>query len=78
MTAGPDGVDVVVDAEACLSSQSCVRALPTAFAIGDDGVSVVLPSVTATSLDSILAAARDCPVGAIDVRRGDTSILDHD
>ena len=67
MTAARDGVDVRVDHDLCLSSQSCVRAQPLAFAIGDDGLAMVLPSVDQVGLDDLIAASRECPVHAIEI-----------
>jgi ferredoxin len=76
VTAGPEGVEVLVDRDTCLSSQTCVRALPEAFAIDDEGVASVLPTVVGVSVDELLEAARECPVGAIDVLKGGESLLD--
>ena len=55
-----------VNKDRCISSGDCVDTAPTVFAFGDDGKSEVINQEGAPR-ETILAAARACPVKAITV-----------
>lgn len=65
-----------VDPELCIGSGDCVRIAPAAFAIDEaSGVSTPLETADATPVELLVAAARNCPTNAIEVRRADGTVL---
>lgn len=56
---------VAVDRDLCISSEECVRAAPTAFALDDEGLSTPTAGAATTPVDQLLDAAHQCPVQAI-------------
>ena len=59
---------VSIDPDLCIGSGECVRRVPIAFVLDEDaGVSVPLPSADQAPVADLLAAARNCPTGAITV-----------
>jgi len=62
------GLDVEIDRDVCMGSGNCMYEAPGVFDLDDDGVAVVVDP-TASSDDAVMAAARNCPTGAITVRR---------
>jgi ferredoxin len=61
---------VRVDADVCVGNAMCRAALPNVFVEGPDGKSVTTDA--SASLEEVLEAALDCPVGAIHVDDADT------
>ena len=55
---------VQIDRSLCDGFGSCVETAPEAFALGPDGIAVVLEGGFD---DSVFDAAQGCPTGAIDV-----------
>jgi len=60
-------VEIDVSAARCIASKACVHAAEGVFEIVDGIARVVDPA--AAPLDDILAAAEECPTGAISVRK---------
>ncbi len=59
-------VEIEVSAARCIASKACVHAAEGVFEIVDGTARVVDPA--AAPLEDILAAAEECPTGAIKVR----------
>jgi ferredoxin len=62
------GFDVEIDRDVCMGSGNCVGEVPQVFDLDDDSIAFVVDP-TASSEDSVIAAARKCPTHAITVRR---------
>ena len=60
-------VEIDVSAARCIASKACVHAAEGVFEVVDGTARVVDPA--AAPLDDILAAAEECPTGAIKVRK---------
>jgi ferredoxin len=64
------GYEVSIDGELCIGSATCVITAPEAFVLDADGIATVVPAAAATlSDDELLDIARNCPSGAITLRR---------
>lgn len=57
---------IEVDREACISVASCVQVAPGTFELDDKGIAIVKKSSPDT-LETVLQAAKSCPVNAIRV-----------
>ena len=65
---------VSVDQELCIGCGLCEETLPEVFRVGDFTASAVSGPIPAEHTESLLIAARDCPVEAIALERtGETS-----
>ncbi|MCL4338703.1 ferredoxin [Patescibacteria group bacterium] len=68
---GPSGpkkvnnVTVVVDRNLCIGAASCVAVAPKTFALDNEAKAIILDTATEDSLDTIMDAAKSCPVAAI-------------
>ena len=62
-------IEIEVSSARCIASKVCVHAAEGVFEVIDGRAHVVDPR--AASVDDILAAAEECPTGAITVRRND-------
>ncbi len=60
-------VEIEVSAARCIASKACVHAAEGVFEVVDGVARVVNPA--AAPLDDILAAAEECPTGAIKVKK---------
>ena len=60
-------VEIDVSAARCIASKACVHAAEGVFEVVDGIARVIDPA--AAPLDDILAAAEECPTGAINVRK---------
>ena len=56
---------VVVDRDGCIGCGVCAEECPEVFRIADDGLSEVCGEVTAENSDSVISAAKSCPVEVI-------------
>lgn len=63
-----NGWTVEVDANACIGAAPCTAMAPKSFALGDDGKAAILASVDEEDQETILNAARACPVAAIIIK----------
>lgn len=70
--AGPvtlkNGWIIEVDHNACIGSAPCVAMAPNTFALEDNGKASVLATADEDSQETILNAARACPVAAIRIK----------
>lgn len=57
---------IEVDRELCISVASCVQVAPGTFELDDKGIAIV-KSGSKDTLDTVLQAAKSCPVNAIRV-----------
>lgn len=63
-------LEVFVDTDECVSSGRCVGAATGFFVFDDDELARVDPSGPRPSDDVLVRIARQCPSGAISLRRG--------
>jgi hypothetical protein len=56
---------VAIDPDKCIAAGACVDAAPQAFALSDEGQSVVLPGAAGMSREELQKIASLCPNGAI-------------
>lgn len=61
------GHTVRVDKDLCISSGKCVADFPGAFRFDDDEIAEVADGAATLEDDEMVAAARNCPSGAITV-----------
>lgn len=61
---------IEVDSDECMSAGNCVANHPGAFAFDDDELATVLPGCADLDDQTLIAAARRCPSGAIVLRDG--------
>ena len=61
------GIEIEVSPARCIASKVCVHAAEGVFEVVDGVARVVDP--TAAPLEEVLAAAEECPTGAIKVRK---------
>lgn len=70
--AGPitlsNGWTVEVDQNACIGAAPCTAIAPNTFGLDDAGKAVILSTVDADDHETILSAARACPVAAIIIK----------
>lgn len=70
--AGPvtltSGYTVEVDQAVCIGAAPCSAMAPKTFGIGEDGKAVILASADQDDIDTIMNAARSCPVAAIRIK----------
>lgn len=70
--AGPiklnNGWTVEVDQVACIGSAPCTAMAPNTFALNDEGKAAILATVDQDDQETILNAARACPVAAIRIK----------
>jgi ferredoxin len=69
-------VDVEIDADRCMGSGNCVFLAPETFDLSEDGHAVVLEP-GATDEARLRAAAEGCPVGAISLSKGGSTLVGH-
>ncbi|NCN59146.1 ferredoxin [Candidatus Roizmanbacteria bacterium CG22_combo_CG10-13_8_21_14_all_38_20] len=58
-------LSVTVDRSLCIGAASCVAVAPFAFELDDQAIAIILDSAGQESSDTLLDAARSCPVDAI-------------
>ena len=70
-TEGPSGpkkignATVVVDRNLCIGAASCVAVAPKTFALDNEAKAIILDTAAEDSLETIMDAAKACPVAAI-------------
>jgi ferredoxin len=62
-------LEVLVDTEECVSAGRCVGAAPGFFVFDDDELATVDPNGPRPSDEVLMRIARQCPSGAIRLRR---------
>lgn len=77
--AGPvklaNGLTVEVDHDVCIAAGPCSAMAPKTFALGDDGKAVILASADEDDVDTIMNAARSCPVAAIRIKNAAGEVI---
>lgn len=63
-----NGWTVEVDAGVCIGAAPCTAMAPQTFALNDDGKAAILATADAEDQETILNAARSCPVAAIRIK----------
>jgi ferredoxin len=69
---GPTDVNdlhVEVDRDLCIGASACIPVAEKTFALDDAGKAVILVTATEENEESIIDAARVCPVQAIKIKR---------
>lgn len=56
---------ITIDRNLCIGAATCVAVAPKAFALDNEAKAILLPSFEEETDESILAAAKSCPVAAI-------------
>lgn len=69
-----NGWTVEVDANVCIGAGPCVGVAPKTFELDGDAKAAILESCDEDDIETILNAARSCPVSAITVKneKGET------
>jgi ferredoxin len=71
-TAGPiklkNGWTVEVDHTVCIGAAPCTAIAPNAFALDSNGKASILSTVDEDDMETVLNAARACPVAAIIIK----------
>ncbi|MBI4359038.1 MAG: ferredoxin [Candidatus Nealsonbacteria bacterium] len=62
-------VIVEVDRDLCIGAGTCVALAPRVFALDQDGKSVILDTADSELEQTLLEAARSCPVAAIILKK---------
>ncbi len=65
---GPQKINnwtVTVDRNLCIGAASCVAVAPKTFALDNEAKAIILDTATAETPESIMDAAKSCPVAAI-------------
>jgi ferredoxin len=57
-----------VDRDLCIGAATCVAIAPLTFVMDDEAKAIILETVDEDSQDTILDAARGCPVAAIIIK----------
>lgn len=78
--AGPvtlaNGLTIEVDHDVCIAAGPCSAMAPLTFALSDeDGKAVILTSADGDDIDTIMNAARSCPVAAIRIKNAAGEIV---
>ena len=63
-----NGWTVEVDSNVCIGAAPCTAMAPGTFALDDNGKAAILASVDQDDKETILNAARSCPVSAIIIK----------
>lgn len=63
-----NGWTVEVDHDVCIGAAPCTAMAPNTFALDENGKSSILSTVDADDQETILNAARSCPVSAIRIK----------
>jgi ferredoxin len=68
------GLEVEIDRDVCMGSGNCVGEVPSVFDLDDESIAFVV-NTTASSEETVIAAARNCPAHAITVRRDGVTVV---
>lgn len=58
---------IVIDRNLCIGAATCVAVAPKAFQLDSEAKAIVLPSSSEENEQTIIDAAKSCPVAAIKV-----------
>ncbi len=67
-------MQVWIDRDECVSAGRCVSAAPQVFVFDDDELATVRPDAELPDDDALMRLARNCPNGAIHLRRDGVEI----
>ncbi len=56
---------ITVDRKLCIGAATCIAVAPKAFKLDDEAKAVILPTINEESDQTLLDAAKSCPVAAI-------------
>lgn len=56
---------LVIDRELCIGAASCIAVAPKAFDLDNEAKVIILPTLADETDETLLDAARSCPVSAI-------------
>lgn len=77
--AGPvtlkNGYTVEVDYSICIAAAPCSAMAPKTFGLGEDGKAIILASADEDDIDTIMNAARACPVAAIRIKNAQGEVV---
>ncbi len=77
--AGPvtlnNGWTVEVDHGVCIGAAPCTAMAPNTFALDDDAKAAILATVDQDDQETILNAARSCPVAAIIIKDAEGNVV---
>jgi ferredoxin len=77
--AGPvtlnNGWTVEVDHGVCIGAAPCTAMAPNTFALDDDAKAAILATVDQDDQETILNAARSCPVAAIIIKDAEGNVI---
>jgi len=59
---------IIVDRDLCIGAASCVAVAPKTFALDNEAKAIILDTATEDSFETILDAAKSCPVAAIFIK----------
>jgi len=65
----PSELEVLIDRDECVSAGRCVSSAPGFFVFDGDELSTIDPSGPRPSDEALVRIARQCPSGAIRLRR---------
>lgn len=64
----PNGWTVEVDRDLCIGAAPCTAIAAGTFGLDEEGKAVILPTADEEAAETILDAARACPVAAVIVK----------
>lgn len=64
-----DGVEIVVDLNTCIAAGPCAITAPNVFQIRDSDGKAVIKNPDGDTIETILDAARSCPILAIKIKK---------
>lgn len=70
-----NGWTLEVDKGVCIGAAPCTAMAPNTFALNDDGKAGILASVDQDDQETILNAARSCPVAAIIIKDASGKVI---
>ncbi len=62
---------ITVDRDLCIGAATCIAVAPQTFLLDSEAKAIVLETAKEDSEDTIIDAARACPVAAIEVKKAD-------
>jgi ferredoxin len=71
----PNGYTVEVDHDICIAAAPCSAMAPNTFGLNDEGKAIVLETADQDDIETIMNAARSCPVAAIRIKNADGHIV---
>lgn len=60
---------VTVDRDLCIGAATCIAVAPQTFLLDSEAKAIVLDTASQDSEDTIIDAARSCPVAAVEIQK---------